>query len=511
MTLPLVLLGFILLSFSPHIEKVESKASSFSFLVYFNEETEDSLIRLICSESPPVVKYVPLVELDMGKVGANYAPEPISVRPPIYLYNQSFYPVVLRNTYSKGNLLKRVKKLEINILIHTADLSHLPHFAREGLKEIVLNLGNSKSLLPGVIMVIPNTYYGAVLPLIEWKERKGFKVYQVVIDPDTVSPSALRSYLSYCWNNFDPRPDYVILVGGVDKIPTFNVPGETSVTDQFYGMVDNNFIPELIVGRLDVENPSNLMVVVKKIMKYEREPDLSDPNWFKRALVVGANYPEFMTTPIIVKKRIREDFLRCGYLEVDTVYYDGAQYNQTSADLVASINRGVAFLNYRSGLARPIGWYYPIFTSDSVYGFNNGWKLPVVTSIVCYTGSFNHPACFGRKWLIAGDTLNPKGGIAFYGAFSPNTHTRWNNALDYGFYGGLLHERISNLGALVFRSKIEVFLNFYESGSYADSVAFYFYTYNLRRPYFRSMDRYTVKPSGKSSYFYSFWKQYLWC
>jgi hypothetical protein len=204
---------------------------------------------------------------------------------------------------------------------------------------------------------------------------------------------------------------------------------------------------------------------------------MTDPSWFDRALVVAANYPiNIMTTPIPTKRLIRERLLAYGYNEVDTVYYPPVS---GSAEISAAINQGVTFVNYRGGDADPDGWIHPNFHNTEVTGLSNGEKLPIVTSIVCLNGNFGYATCFGEAWLRAGNTVNPRGAVAFFGASAATTSSRWNNCLDMGIYKGITQEQIPSLAPAMYRGKLEVFMNFPLDTTWSSGTSFYFHTYNI--------------------------------
>jgi hypothetical protein len=204
---------------------------------------------------------------------------------------------------------------------------------------------------------------------------------------------------------------------------------------------------------------------------------MSDPAWFKRSLMVAANYPiDTMTTPIATKRWVRDRFFEYGFNTVDTVYYPPVS---GPTEITNSVNQGVAFVNYRGGIADPDGWVYPNFHNTDVIGLSNGWKLPVVTSITCFNGNFGYNTCFGEAWVRSGSPTTPKGAIAFFGASAATTSSRWNNCLDMGIYWGFLEENISNLGPALYRGKMEIFVNFPGDTSWASGSSFYFHTYNL--------------------------------
>jgi hypothetical protein len=215
--------------------------------------------------------------------------------------------------------------------------------------------------------------------------------------------------------------------------------------------------------------------MVAKIVGYETEPYMSSTSWFKRSLMVGANVPAgIMTTPIPTKRWVRERLLEHGFNTVDTVFFP-----MPPADISSSINQGVIFVNYRSGEGDPDGWPWPDFRNDDVNALSNGWMLPIVTSITCFTGHFGYSTCFGEAWLRAGNPAVPKGAVAFFGSASPSTHSRWNNCLDYGVYWAFANEHMTDLGPALYRGKMEVYTNFPDDTTISSGSSFYFHSFNL--------------------------------
>ncbi|MGD8979496.1 MAG: C25 family cysteine peptidase, partial [candidate division WOR-3 bacterium] len=180
------------------------------------------------------------------------------------------------------------------------------------------------------------------------------------------------------------------------------------------------------------------------------------------------------TTPLPTKRWIRERLLEHGFNTVDTVFFP-----MPPSQISTSINQGVIFVNYRSGEGDPDGWPWPDFRNDDVNALSNGWMLPIVTSITCFTGHFGYSTCFGEAWLRAGNPVTPRGAVGFFGSASPSTHSRWNNCLDHGVYWAFANENISDLGPALYRGKMEVYTNFPGDTSISSGSSFYFHTFNL--------------------------------
>ncbi|MEO0244012.1 MAG: C25 family cysteine peptidase [candidate division WOR-3 bacterium] len=463
-----VLLVYLISLYTSTFYKV-NQGEGMVLLELYPNNTEYYTILVATQNDPPTVKVQELIYEGDKTQNPN-----IFILNPVKYFGITLYPVLIKNT-------KDIASLTLEIRYNLNIDAELPKSIKEALKGIVVNIDAIKEGPPGgYVIIVPDVLYNDFQPLARWKELVGYTVFvKKHSEFNPLNTATIKSYILNLWNLGNPRPEFVLLVDTTTpsfRIPVFN---EINFTDLPYGQIDEDIFPEILVSRVVASNRAQAITIVKKIIEYEKNPLRGGSNWFKRALVIGANYPSFMTSPIPVKKKIREEMLKCGYTAVDTVFW-GSGYTQTTQDILNSVNAGVSFINYRGGDADPWQWIYPTFRISDIQNLSNGWKLPIITSIVCNTARFNHPQCFGNNWLIAGDTINPKGAVAFYGATTPTTHTRWNNCMDYGFYGGLLYDNINTLGSLTLRSKFEIYKNFYD-GTQAnmDSIAYNFYAYNL--------------------------------
>ncbi|MEO0184380.1 MAG: C25 family cysteine peptidase, partial [candidate division WOR-3 bacterium] len=396
---------------------------------------------------------------------------PVDIGPPVKLKDYDLYPVII-------NPSAGIKEFDLNLRFSKYQEIKLPNSLAQIFKNLILNYEYNPEAKPlGILIITPNSFYNMVLPLADWKEKKGWKVTVARLSETGTSATAIKNYIANAYHNWNPPPEYVILIGDKDSIPCFTV--SSNPTDHPYTTIDgSDFLSDLLIGRLSVANVNELNTVIAKIINYEKNPYTTDTLWFKRTLMVAGNYPDNqMTTPIPTKRWVREKFLNNGYYQVDTVFYPPISNGVTA--ITNSVNQGVTFINYRGGIASWSGWDRPSFYNTDVIGLSNGWKLPVVTSIVCLTGNFNAEPCFGESWLRAGNPSTPKGAVAFFGASPPTTHSRWNNCLDFGIYHGLLQDSIYYLGAMTYRGKIEIYVNFPLETSPDSGSEFYFNAYNL--------------------------------
>jgi hypothetical protein len=403
--------------------------------------------------------------------------EILTIGRPVKLGRYDLYPVIIKPVIDRDGVQLRLSKVLVRL--HYApypEIAIAPALA-EACKNLVWNYEYDPAAKPqGLLIITPNSFSSAVQPLAAWKEKKGWKVTVATFSQTGNTTTSIKNYITNAYQTWDPAPEYVILIGDKDSLPTFTI--SSNPTDHPYTTLEgSDFFSELLVGRISVANVNDLNTVVAKIVGYETLPYMTDTAWFGRGLMVGANYPSGMTTPVPMKRWVREKMLARGFQQVDTVYYPPVSNGVTA--ITNAVNQGVTVINYRGGIATWGGWDYPSFYNTDVQGLSNGWRLPVITSIVCLTGNFNAEPCFGESWLRAGNPVTPKGGIGFFGASPPTTHSRWNNCLDAGIYWGLLEEGIHFFGPMTYRGKMEVYMNFPLETSPTSGSEFYFNAYNL--------------------------------
>ncbi|UCG43339.1 MAG: hypothetical protein JSU73_01600, partial [candidate division WOR-3 bacterium] len=363
---------------------------------------------------------------------------------------------------------------------------------------------------PGYLVIVPDDFYDQVLPLAEWKEQKGFRVWVRKTSETGNLRDEIRDYIQNAYETWEPVPSYVVLVGAVSKIPAFITGGTPCVTDHPYACVDgDDFLADLFVGRLPAANASELATMVAKTTGYEMTPEMSDPDWYKRALMVGTSYQEGGTpavTALVTKRVIRDRMLGLGFTRIDTVFYPPTASGVGPVD--SAVNRGVTFVNAR-GWGNSDGWKYPRFYRNDVSNLQNGWKLPVVTSIYCGTGNYAANPCFGEMWLRAGSPSEPRGGVAFWGSSWTGTSTRWNNCMDYGIYHAVFDQGVTACGPAMYLGKLAQYENFPLAEDSWD-LRVYFHVYNLMGdpsllmwtdvPQLLNVSHPTTHPVGTSSF-----------
>jgi hypothetical protein len=82
-----------------------------------------------------------------------------------------------------------------------------------------------------------------------------------------------KNYLKNLYNSgtsSDPPPSFVLFVGDVDQIPSFNGSTGSHVTDLYYCEYTNDFLPEVYYGRFSCTGVSDLQPQIDKTLEYEK-------------------------------------------------------------------------------------------------------------------------------------------------------------------------------------------------------------------------------------------------
>ncbi len=304
------------------------------------------------------------------------------------------------------------------------------------------------------------------LNLIEWRRKQGFTVYTASLDETGSSSSSIKNYIYYAYDNFDPKPEYVALVGdanGSYSVPTFyecwnhDVWGDACEGDQPYSqLVGNDLFPEIIVGRISIRSTSDMSVISSKIINYEKASALNEiEDYYTRAALVADPSSSGQST-IFTNQYIEQLLSQFGFEDINTNFGNGGYDNWMEDQL----EDGVLYLNYR-GYNGASG-----FDAYDINDANNGPMLPFATFLTCNTGNFAEDnASLSEYFLRAGTLSNPKGAIASVGTATGNTHTLFNNIVNMGIYSGLFNKNLQTAGQAIVNGKLEL-LNTYPSNPY---------------------------------------------
>ncbi|MCK4233196.1 hypothetical protein KAX75_02120, partial [candidate division WOR-3 bacterium] len=208
------------------------------------------------------------------------------------------------------------------------------------------------------LIITHDNFFQEVLPLADWKEKKGLTTK--IVNTSEIAPSGptaddIADYIKDAYDTWNPAPSYVLLVGDSDFIPThYRNPhpsdmhgGFDTATDLYYATVDGtDYFPDIYVGRLSVDTAAQATTIINKILDYERNPP-ADADFYSNASAcayfqdddvwVGPPWNMWVTRRdgfedrrfVLTSEEIRNYLLTQGYT-VDRIYTAEAAVNPTN-------------------------------------------------------------------------------------------------------------------------------------------------------------------------------------
>ncbi|MCK4328226.1 T9SS type A sorting domain-containing protein [candidate division WOR-3 bacterium] len=265
---------------------------------------------------------------------------------------------------------------------------------------IVLSTSLSFAEKGRYLIITPDAYYNAILPLAEWKTKKGMLTKVSKLSETGSSSTQIRSYITNAYNTWEPRPEYVLLVGDDNIIPMPSHGGAYD-SDNYYTDIEGDLYNEMIPGRFPASNVSQVNTMVSKTLGYERTPYMYDTLWFRKGTVIVREDGDWYDDSIYWDDSYFaiDYMLGCDYVVVDTFCDD---FGDNATDVENAITDGRTYVQFRG---QGVGnWWSPF--GINVNNCNCGFKLPVVVSATCatYYG-------VGYNLLRAGTASSPKGGV----------------------------------------------------------------------------------------------------
>jgi hypothetical protein len=135
----------------------------------------------------------------------------------------------------------------------------------------------------GYLVITVPEYVETLEPLLAWKREMGYDVVLATTDEIGSANSDILEFIRGRYESASPPPQYVLLVGDIEEVPTWDY--HSNVSDLPYSLLDgDDFLPDLEVGRLSVRTVEQAEVVVAKLLGYEKSPYREEGDeWFARA------------------------------------------------------------------------------------------------------------------------------------------------------------------------------------------------------------------------------------
>jgi len=313
------------------------------------------------------------------------------------------------------------------------------------------------------LIITAPEYEATMSSFVTQKTSLGYSVYMVNTTVTGTTNTAIKNFIQQRYNNLTTRPEFVLLVGDVDKIPEWIGGGEgTPHTDLNYGLLEGtDLFPDVFLGRFSVTSTTELSHIITKTIFMENNIN-SLP---KKSIFMASNdnYPISEGTHNFVI----DSFFQPNAYTIQKLY--SHTYSATTAQLIAALNANQSFAIY-SGHGSETSWADgPPLNASQVYALTNT-VYPFVYSFACLTGRFEYSSeCFGETWIR---TTN--GGSVFWGS-SVNSYWDEDDILERRLFRAMFTDHLIKSSPMFVQAKI-YFVAYY--GTITPTVQRYMEMYN---------------------------------
>lgn len=294
--------------------------------------------------------------------------------------------------------------------------------------------------------------------------------------------AAIESYVNDAYNNWDPAPAAVLLLGdygsGDDGImsPIWDL---YCASDHIYADVDGDDIEDIVFARITAQNEEQLNSMVSRFIDHETDPP-TDPGFYDHPITALGWQTErwFQICSEAVGGYFREvqgkDVVRInavyggnpsvdpwstapntptilnlfgpnglGYIP-ETPGELGGWTGGTSYDVTAAINNGAWILQHRDH-GYEYGWGEPDYNNDDIDDLTNE-DLCFVFSVNCLTGKYNMSGeCFTEKFHRHTYNGKPSGALGLIAA-SEVSYSFVNDTYVWGLFDNMFPDFLPTYG-----------------------------------------------------------------
>ena len=311
-------------------------------------------------------------------------------------------------------------------------------------------------------------------------------------------PVNIRNYFNNIYKNWSLSPSAILLFGdynldatkGISSFYLNDHPDKHSyLTDNKLVDFNNDNLPEIVIARMPAANAQQAEIMVKKTMRYERNPSTNpdyydkplmvmsfdESRWFHLSSEVIAGYFEkinkhpnrqstiFYGNPDSIWSSAKNTDVIINYFGPDGLNYIPSDlrhlnnWNGNNKDICELINKGTFLVQYR-GHGQYQAWTNPYFSNKEVNNLSNE-DLTFVMSTNCRTGNFRYGEgdddCFAERFM-----RTENGCVAIIAA-SETSYSFVNDAYVWGVYDYLWNDFMPDYGKNNTNFKYPAFANSY--------------------------------------------------
>ena len=316
----------------------------------------------------------------------------------------------------------------------------------------------------GVLVITADAYEASIGDMIDWKEKKGFRVEVLPTSITGGSAGQILSTIQTAYDTWtDPALTYVILVGDTNTVPSAS--GKAKATSDLYytTLAGSDYLHDVLLGRISVRSASQAADFAAKVAAYE-QADFPGFDWIMKAAFAATSDTGNYTVAEGTHNYCISNYMAPKGYASDKLY--AITYDASGADVRNALNDGRSLMIY-SGHGSQTSWAGPSVSQSNVSALTNGLMLPFVCSHACLTGSIGITTCFGETWI-------QEAAIGFWGA-SDSTYWDEDDVLQKGMFHGVYEEGLYSLGAMT----ADALLHMYNHYGGAGLSEYYFEVYHL--------------------------------
>ncbi len=365
---------------------------------------------------------------------------------------------------------------------------------------------NERTEIHTYLIVTSYSFYGAsgLQDLYDFKVSQGYSpIIKYVEDiyseyQGVDNQEKIRNCVNDYYRNHDTR--YVILIGDVSSVPHRGFYGSTGEStdynipaDYYYSALDSvgtgngpdfnkdndnkwgepeesDFMPEVEIGRLTVDSPTELSNAVNKQIKYHSAPVIND---LLNALTVGEslnNNPQTWGGDYkdeIVTSGSYNGYYTGGFdndFNVSTLYERNQYWGETT--IRNALNSGVNLVNHlgHSTTTYNMKFYNGSVTDNQLTANGISHSYFILFSQGCYSSAFDDNDAISEKFTSIANGCAIYVGNSRYGWYAPGSTDGASQYYDRQFFDAFLREGIHTVGGALNDARIES-----ASQAYSDS------------------------------------------
>ncbi len=316
------------------------------------------------------------------------------------------------------------------------------HHLAEYLQNVFVNY-DSPRLTPtnNYLIITAPEYESTMAAFVTHKQNMGYNVTMVNTGITGTTNTAILAYLQNAYNNLSTRPEFVLLVGDVDKIPGWTGIGtpDNPYTDLNYEMLEGTDpYADVFLGRFSVASIAQLTNIITKSIYME-----NNINGLTKKNVFCASNDNYTVSEGTHNFVIDSFFGPAAYTNLKLYSHSGA----TTQQLIDALNANQVFAIY-SGHGDVTLWADgPPLNQTQVNALTNTW-YPYVYAFSCLTGQFQSSECFAETWI-----RTAHGGALYWGS-SVTSYWDEDDILERRLYRAMFTDHLVKTSPMFCQAKI---------------------------------------------------------